>query len=316
MRVKANRYWTKGRACVKLLFMNHVPPDFKMCSEPVRRLWRSLADCRLCPRCCHVNRLAGEQGYCRTGALPVVSSYGPHFGEESVLSGISGSGTVFFTGCNLRCIFCQNYEISQLCRGSEMAVSEAAAVFLDLQEQGCHNINLVSPSHQAGAIAVALELARTQGLSVPVVYNSGGYDSVETLSLLEGLVDIYMPDMKYGDADIARRYSDAGDYPTVNQAAVCEMQRQVGDLKVEDGIAQRGLLVRHLILPNGVADTAKILNFLKARVSRHAAINIMDQYHPAGDKDLLDDSLRRTPTRYEVDRFRTWARENGLRLID
>lgn len=287
-----------------------------MCSEPVRAIWRGLADCRLCPRRCGVNRLAGEVGYCRTGALPVVSSYSPHFGEESVLSGISGSGTVFFTGCNLRCIFCQNYEISQLHRGHEVTISKLADIFLELQQKDCHNINLVSPSHQVAAIAAAIELARVQGLSVPVVYNSGGYDSAETLALLEGLVDIYMPDMKYGDAEIARHYSDAADYPAVNQAAVCEMQRQVGDLKVEDGIAQKGLLVRHLILPGGVADTGKILNFLKAQVSLHAAINIMDQYHPAGDKDLLDDSLRRTPTRYEVDRFRTWARENGLRLIE
>lgn len=296
--------------------MNHVPTDFKMCSEPVRTLWRSLADCKLCPRHCGVNRLAGQVGYCRTGALPVVSSWGPHHGEESVISGISGSGTVFFAGCNLRCAYCQNYDISHRSRGSEMPVSELGELFLKLQDMDCHNINLVSPSHQIAAIAAAIEFARTQGLTVPVVCNTGGYDSVETLRLLEGLIDIYMPDMKYADADIARQYSDAGDYPDVNQAAVCEMQRQVGDLQIEDGIARKGLLVRHLILPGGLAGTARILNFLKARVSLHAAVNIMDQYRPAGDIDLLEGPLQRPAHKYEVDRFRTWAAENHLRLID
>jgi putative pyruvate formate lyase activating enzyme len=287
-----------------------------MCSEPVRTLWRHLADCRLCPHRCGVNRLAGEVGYCRTGALPVVSSYNPHHGEESVISGICGSGTVFFTGCNLRCVYCQNYDISHRSRGREMPVSELGAIFLELQNMDCHNINLVSPSHQVPAIAVAVEMARTQGLAIPVIYNTGGYDSVETLGLLEGLVDIYMPDMKYADADIAKQYSDAPDYPDINQTAVCEMQRQVGDLQIEDGIAQKGLLIRHLILPGSLAGTAKILNFLKARVSRHAAVNIMDQYRPAGDKDLLDGPLQRPAHKWEVDRFRTWAAENNLRLID
>jgi putative pyruvate formate lyase activating enzyme len=296
--------------------MTHIPDDFTMCSEPVRTLWRSQAACRLCPRRCGVNRLAGQVGYCRTGPLPVISSYGPHLGEESVLSGISGSGTVFFTGCNLRCVFCQNFEISHLNRGNPVSVSGLVDIFLELQDKDCHNINLVSPSHQIAAIAVACDLARKQGLTLPIVYNSGGYDSVETLHRLDGLMDIYMPDMKYADAETALHYSDADDYPAVNQAAVREMQRQVGSLHVEDGIAKKGLLVRHLVLPRGLAGTAKILNFLKSCVSLRTAVNIMDQYHPAGDIDLLDDSLRNTPTKFEIDYFRTYARENGLRLID
>jgi len=296
--------------------MSHIPDDFKMCSEPVRTLWRSMTDCRLCPRNCGVNRLGGELGYCCTGPLPVISSYGPHSGEEDVLSGISGSGTVFFTGCNLRCVFCQNYEISHLNRGSEIPVSELVSIFLELQEKGCHNINLVSPSHQVAAIAVALELARKQGLDLPVVYNSGGYDSVDTLKALEGMVDIYMPDMKYDNALPAGLYSEAPDYPEANQAAVKEMQRQVGNLELVDGIAVKGLLVRHLVLPKDIAGSVAILNFLKAQVSLTTAVNIMNQYRPAGDIDNLDENLQLVPTKFQIDYLITYAKEKGLRIIE
>jgi putative pyruvate formate lyase activating enzyme len=296
--------------------MNHIPDDFKMCSEPVRALWRGLADCRLCPRNCGVNRLAGQLGYCRTGPLPVISSYGPHYGEESVLSGVSGSGTVFFTGCNMRCVYCQNFDISHLNRGSEIPVSELVGIFLELQDKGCHNINLVSPTHQAAAIAVAIELARKQGLDLPVVYNSGGYDSVETLRLLDGAVDIYMPDMKYDDAEMAKHYSDAPDYPAINQAAVKEMQRQVGNLKAVDGIAVKGLLVRHLVLPENIAGSVNIINFLKAQVSLKTAINIMNQYRPAGDLENLDEALQLVPAKFDIDYLLTYAREKGLRIIN
>lgn len=296
--------------------MNHVPDDFKMCSEPVRALWRSLACCELCPRRCGVNRLSGELGYCRVGALPKVSSHGPHHGEEEVLSGLSGSGTVFFTGCSLRCVYCQNYAISQLDHGEEIPVSELVAIFLELQREGCHNLNLVSPTHQVAAIAVALELARKQGLTIPVVYNTGGYDSVDTLRQIAGLVDIYLPDMKYADAEMAKLYSDAPDYPEVNAEAVREMQRQVGDLQVVDAIAERGLLVRHLVLPGGIAGSVSIFNFLKAQVSLRTAVNIMDQYHPCGDSEGLDACLRRTPKKFEIDYLITYAREKGLRIIE
>lgn len=287
-----------------------------MCSEPVRALWRSLACCVLCPRRCGVNRLAGESGYCLTGALPVVSSHGPHFGEEEVLSGISGSGTVFFTGCNLRCVYCQNYAISHLRRGREIPVSELVDIFLELQQEGCHNLNLVSPTHQVAAIAVALELARKQGLSIPVVYNTGGYDSVDTLRQVNGLVDIYLPDMKYADADMAKLYSDAADYPDVSAEAVREMQRQVGDLQIIDAIAEKGLLVRHLVLPYGIAGSVEVFNFLKAQISLRTAVNIMDQYHPCGDAEGLDEHLRQTPKKFEIDYLITYAREKGLRIIE
>ena len=294
--------------------MNHVPDDFKMCSEAVRTLWKSLAFCTLCPRRCGVNRLAGEVSYCKTGPLPVISSYGPHFGEEDILVGLSGSGTVFFAGCNLRCVYCQNYDISHLNRGREMPVSELIAVFLELQEQGCHNINLVSPTHQIAAIAVAVELAKKRDLQIPVIYNTGGYDSVETLRLIEGLIDIYMPDMKYADAEKSSIYSDAADYPQVNFAAVKEMQRQVGNLEIVDAIAEKGLLVRHLVLPNQIAGSIEILNFLKAQISLKATVNIMGQYRPCGDADAFE-PLGLVPEKFEIDYLVTYAREKGLNVI-
>ncbi len=296
--------------------MNHVPQDFKMCSDRVRALWQSLSDCRLCPRNCGVNRLAGQKGYCQTGPLPVVVSCGPHFGEEDVLSGISGSGTVFFTGCNLRCVFCQNYAISHLNRGDEMPVSELVRIFLELQQEGCHNINLVSPTHQIAAIAVALELARARGLTLPVVYNTGGYDSVATLRQIDGLIDIYMPDMKYADADMPEVFSDAPDYPEINAAAVREMQHQVGDLLIVDAIAVKGLLVRHLVLPDNIAGSVNVLNFLKAQVSLKAAVNIMDQYHPCGAADTKDHPLNKPVTKFEIQYLLTYAKEKGLRIIE
>lgn len=295
--------------------MNHIPADFKMCSDRVRAIWKSLENCTLCPRRCGVNRLAGETGYCKTGPLPVISSYGPHFGEEEILVGLSGSGTVFFTGCNLRCVYCQNYDISQHHRGREIPVSELVAIFLELQGQGCHNINLVTPTHQIAAIAVAIELAKMQGLETPVLYNTGGYDAVDTLQQIEGLIDIYMPDMKYADAEMARIYSDAADYPTVNMAAVREMQRQVGNLDIIDAIAEKGLLVRHLVLPNQIAGSIEILNFLKAQVSLNAAVNIMDQYRPCGNAELFE-PLCLVPAKHEIGYLITYAREKGLTVID
>ncbi len=286
-----------------------------MCSDRVRTLWRSLENCTLCPRKCGVNRLAGELGYCKTGALPVVSSYAPHFGEEEILVGLSGSGTVFFTGCNLRCVYCQNYDISHQCRGQEIPVSELISIFMDLQDQGCHNINLVSPSHQVAAISVAIELARRQGLEVPIVYNTGGYDSAETLQQIDGLIDIYMPDMKYADEEMSRLYSDAPDYPQVNFTAVREMQRQVGNLTIEDAIAVKGLLIRHLVLPQDIGGSLEIINFIKAQVSLKAAINIMDQYRPCGDTNEFE-ALSEPPHKYKIEYLKTYAREKGLILID
>ncbi|MDI6815121.1 MAG: radical SAM protein [Dehalococcoidales bacterium] len=240
-----------------------------------------LEECCVCPRHCGVNRLAGESGKCHITTQVMVSSYGPHFGEEAPLVGRHGSGTIFFTYCNLRCLFCQNYTISQLGEGSAVGKEELARMMLSLQAKGCHNINLVSPTHVVPYILEALELAVGMGLYLPLVYNSGGYDCVETLQLLDGIVDIYMPDMKYSDEKTAEQLSGIKNYPRVNKAAIKEMHRQVGDLQLDEhGIAQRGLLVRHLVLPNQLAGTAEVVRFLAQEVSTNTYLNIMAQYHP------------------------------------
>ena len=240
-----------------------------------------LQNCQVCPRHCAVNRLIGETGKCHTPRLAAVSSYVPHFGEEAPLVGRHGSGTIFFTNCNLKCIFCQNYHISQLGDGAELNRQELAKTMLSLQAKGCHNINLVSPTHVVPQILEALEIAIELGLRLPLVYNSGGYDSVETLKILDGVVDIYMPDMKYSDEKIAEELSDIKDYPSVNRAAVKEMHHQVGDLQIdEDGIAVRGLLIRHLVLPHRLAGTKETVNFIAEEISQNSYVNIMVQYHP------------------------------------
>ncbi|MBW6466258.1 MAG: radical SAM protein [Brevefilum sp.] len=248
----------------------------------IQAAYARLESCDICPLRCGVNRLQGDLGVCKTGVLAQVSSYGPHPGEERPLSGWRGSGTIFFARCNLRCAYCQNADISQLSSGQEVSPAELAGLMLELQGKGCHNINLVSPSHVLPQILAALELAAQGGLTLPLVYNTGGYDSLETLTLLDGVVDIYMPDMKYDDAEVALKYSKVRDYPQVNQAAVLEMQRQVGDLMLdEDGIARRGLLVRHLVLPGGLAGSDSVFKFLAEEVSKNVYLNIMAQYRPA-----------------------------------
>ena len=241
-----------------------------------------LSPCHLCPRRCQVDRSGGESGACRTGATALVSSYGPHLGEEAPLVGRHGSGTIFFTNCTLRCMFCQNYTISQRGEGWPATAGEIAAMMLSLERRGCHNINLVTPTHVVPQILEALIEAAAQGLSVPLVYNCGGYESLETLRLLDGVVDIYMPDMKYSDETTARRLSGVKGYPAANREAVREMHRQVGDLALDDqGIAQRGLLVRHLVLPNGLAGTEGVVRFIASEVSTHTYLNVMAQYRPA-----------------------------------
>ena len=240
-----------------------------------------LKKCHICPHRCGANRLAGEKGTCRVSAEAIVSSAEPHFGEEQSLVGIHGSGTIFFTSCNLHCIFCQNYTISQLGEGNIMTSEHLAETMLSLQKRGCHNINLVSPTHVVPHILEALEIAVSMGLHIPIVYNSGGYDSTETLKLLDGIVDIYMPDMKYSDEKTGEQLSGVEHYPAVNKAAIKEMHRQVGDLQIDrQGIAQRGLLVRHLVLPNGLSGTEEIVRFLAKEVSANTYLNIMAQYHP------------------------------------
>ena len=253
--------------------------------DRIERARRMLACCTLCPRGCRVNRLAGERGVCRTGEYAEVASYGPHFGEESVLVGERGSGTIFFCGCSLTCAFCQNYDISHPEPDScdQITASQLGGIMADLRQQGCHNINLVTPSHVVPQILAALPYAIEQGLTVPLVYNSSGYEEVETLQLLEGIVDIYMPDFKFWQNHSAERYAHAADYPEKARAALLEMQRQVGDLHMDgNGIAKRGLLVRHLLMPHGEEESREILRFLAEKISRDCYVNIMDQYRPCG----------------------------------
>ncbi|HUI39658.1 MAG TPA: radical SAM protein [Methanothrix sp.] len=246
-----------------------------------RKALALLSSCEICPRHCQVNRLKDERGFCRLGRLARVYSYAPHFGEEPPLVGTHGSGTIFFSGCNLACVFCQNYEISQMDRGRDVEADGLARMMLALQDCGCHNVNFVTPSHVVPQILEALVSAKEGGLEVPLVYNSGGYDSVETLRLLEGIFDIYMPDMKYGSDEMAIKYSGAPGYTVVARAAIREMHRQVGDLKMNcEGIAERGLLVRHLVLPASLAGTAEVVRFLSEKISRDIYLNVMEQYHP------------------------------------
>ena len=242
-----------------------------------------LTPCRVCPRHCEVDRLSDEKGVCQTGFKAVVSSYSPHFGEESPLVGSGGSGTIFFTYCNLLCLFCQNYEISHLGQGIKTDAGQLAAMMASLQRQGCHNINFVTPSHVIPQILTALPKAIEKGLTVPLVYNSSGYDSVETLKLLEGIVDIYMPDFKFWSKESGKDYAKAPDYSEVAQKAILEMHRQVGDLIMDDeGLAVKGLLVRHLVMPGYLEETREILRFLARDVSVETYVNVMDQYRPCG----------------------------------
>lgn len=239
--------------------------------------------CVLCPRQCGVDRAQGVAGFCRTGRRTRVASFGPHFGEEAPLVGTNGSGTVFFTHCNLLCLFCQNFEISHEGIGEEVSDEQIAGIMVALQRQGCHNINFVTPSHVVPQILGALELAVPAGLNVPLVYNSGGYDRIETLQLLDGVIDIYMPDFKFWDPEAARKTCNAPDYPETARQALKEMHRQVGDLELDErGIARRGLLVRHLVMPGGMAGTPQVMRFIARDVSPRTYVNVMSQYRPCG----------------------------------
>lgn len=277
-----------------------------------------LKKCDLCPWHCKVDRSIGRLGSCKTSRRARVSSYFPHMGEEDPLRGQRGSGTIFISNCNLRCQYCQNHTLSQQGEGRTLDADELAAMMLELQAMGCHNVNFVSPSHVIAQIIEAVAIAARRGLSIPLVYNTGGYDSLVGLKLLDGIIDIYMPDMKYSSAGTAREYSKIKDYPQHNQAAVREMHRQVGDLVVdEQGIAQRGLLVRHLVLPGGLAGTAEIARFLAEEVSRDTYINIMGQYRPefrAYSEDL--GALSRRVTADEVAEAFELARAAGLHRFD
>jgi len=290
------------------------PINIESFGQTVQQLWQRINPCTLCPRKCGVERSKGQTGFCGIADMPVVSSVGPHFGEESVLVGHGGSGTIFFAGCNLGCVFCQNFDISHHRHGSEVTIEQLAQYMLRLQRYGCSNINFVTPTHVIAAIMAAIELARKSGLTLPTVYNTGGYDSVETLQLLDGYMDIYMPDMKYSDSAVAKELSAAPDYPEVNFAAVKEMHRQVGDLQVQNGLATRGLLVRHLVLPNGLAGSVKIIDFLAEQISPKTVINVMDQYRPCY-KASSHPQINRRPTLQEIDSVRQYARKKGLNVL-
>ncbi|MEJ2670952.1 MAG: radical SAM protein [Deltaproteobacteria bacterium] len=275
-----------------------------------------LSQCNLCPRNCLVDRHHGERGLCRTGDQPVVSSFSPHFGEEDPLVGQRGSGTIFFTHCNLYCLFCQNYEISHGGEGEEVDIADLAAMTLILQKQGCHNINFVTPSHQVYQILAALPAAIEGGLNLPLVYNCGGYDAVETLRLLDGVIDIYMPDFKFWDPAVAQDLCQAEDYPEIARQAFKEMHRQVGDLVLdEQGVARRGLLVRHLVLPDGLAGTREVMEFLAREISPRTYVNVMGQYRPCG-RAAQHPTLRKFLTGLEHEQAQKLAREAGLTRLD
>lgn len=284
--------------------------------ERIDKAFALLESCTLCPRRCRVNRLKGELGTCRAGYLPEVSSYSPHFGEERPLVGLHGSGTIFLTHCNLRCSFCQNYSISHLDEGQEVSFERLARMMLELQDLGCHNINFVTPTHYVPQILKALPAAIDLGLKVPLVYNSSGYDSLAELELLDGIFDIHMPDFKFARSGPAKEYCEANDYPQVARSAIKEMHRQVGDLVLDErGIARRGLLVRHLVLPEGLADTDEVVRFLAAEISANTYVNIMNQYFPYGDIAPRS-PLGRRITGEEYEEALDLARAAGLIRLD
>lgn len=275
-----------------------------------------LESCRVCPRECRVHRLKNEKrGFCRSGLNPIVSSASPHHGEEPPLSGTRGSGTIFFANCNLKCVYCQNYPISQMGNGVERTPGELACQMLWLQEQGCHNLNLVTPTHFMPQILKALGIAKERGFTLPVVYNTSGYESIEALRLLDGIVDIYLPDMRYSDDSASLKYSSAPRYRTVNRAAIKEMYRQVGTLVLdEEGIARRGLIIRHLVLPGGLSGTEGVMKFLAEEISKDVYISLMSQYFPAYKATESKELSRRiTVKEYEEARriMEKYGLENG-----
>ena len=284
--------------------------------ERIEKLMAILNECNLCPRACGINRNRGETGYCNSDNHLVVSSVQPHYGEEDVLVGTYGSGTIFLTNCNLGCLYCQNYDISHLGHGQKITEEELALSMINLQKRGCHNINFVTPTHYTLQIVKALKIAIENGLHIPLVYNCGGYESRSTIALLDGIVDIYMPDMKYSDAEPAERYSNAPDYFEVCKEAVKEMHRQVGDLIVDNrGIAVRGLLIRHLVLPDGLAGSAKVFEFIATELSKESYVNIMVQYRPmykAYEYKELNRGVTMSGYQEALDSAKAWGLHRGF----
>lgn len=274
--------------------------------------------CMACPRNCRVDRLADKFAVCRTGRYAIVSSHFAHFGEEDCLRGRKGSGTIFFSGCNLRCVFCQNFDISWQLQGAPAPPEKLARMMLDLQRQGCHNVNFVTPEHVVPQIIEALPLAIEAGLRLPLVYNTSAYDSMESLALMEGVVDIYMPDFKYWDAEMARQYSRAPDYPEVARRTIKEMHRQVGDLVFDEkGLARRGLLIRHLVMPDDIAGTREVMRWVASELSPNTYVNVMPQYYPAGKvspREFAEINRRISAEEYELALDAAWRA--GLKRLD
>ncbi|MBU1428349.1 radical SAM protein [bacterium] len=281
----------------------------------IEKAYKLLSSCEVCPRKCGVKRLEGEKGFCRSSEDVIVSSYNAHFGEEPPLVGNFGSGTIFFTNCNLKCVYCQNYPISQLGNGNKVTSLELAKIMLALQKRRCHNINLVTPTHFVPQILKSLKLAVKMGLHIPIVYNTSGYEEVRTLKLLADIVDIYLPDARYADNEIALKYSSAPDYFEIMKKALKEMHRQVGDLSLNRmGVAHSGLIVRHLVLPEGLSDTRKIMRFIAREISPHTYISLMAQYFPAyqaGQFPLLSRRINREEYREALQAFKEEGLENG-----
>jgi putative pyruvate formate lyase activating enzyme len=283
-----------------------------------KRAEQILQRCTVCPRNCKVNRLENKFAVCKTGRYAIVSSYFPHHGEEDCLRGWQGSGTIFFSGCNLRCVFCQNFDISWRVQGTPAPPRKLADMMLDLQAQGCHNINFVTPEHVVPQIVESLPLAVERGLRLPLVYNTSAFDSMESLSLLDGLVDVYMPDFKFWDSEMARKYSRAPDYPNVARRTIKEMFRQVGDLVVDKkGLARRGLLVRHLVMPHDVAGTREIVRWIAEELSPTTYVNVMPQYYPAGKVSPVEfEEINRHVSPAEYEKALDEACRAGLKRLD
>ncbi len=282
-----------------------------------QELWNIMESCKLCPRTCGARRLEGEEGFCHSSSQLEISSFHPHFGEERPLVGKGGSGTIFLTNCGLRCVFCINWEISHAGRGAQRSIEDMADMMLKLQKQGCHNINVVTPTHYSAHIVLALDLASGKGLRLPLVYNTCGWERLEILKKLDGIVDIYLPDFKYADGEMAAKYSSmAKSYPEKTKAGLLEMFRQVGVAKpASDGLMYRGLMIRHLVMPNGVGGTKQVIEWIAENLPKDTYVNIMSQYRPMY-KAFDYPKISRRITRKEYEDAIKWAKEAGLTNLD
>lgn len=308
----------------KIMYPLYLNLSKKEINQRIKKLFKILEKCEICPRKCHVNRLKNGKGFCKLGTLPMVSAYHPHFGEESPLVGTHGSGTIFLTSCNLACVYCQNYDISQLRAGEQVSFKKLAEMMIDLQNRGCHNINFVTPTPQVPQIVKSLSIAIDRGLKIPLVYNTNAYDSLETLKLLDGLIDIYLPDTKYSDDKIALKYSNAPGYFEIMKAAIKEMYKQVGELQISNdrfqipnipkGVAIKGLLVRHLVLPNGLAGSKKIFELIAQEISKNTFVNIMNQYTPYWKASVYSE-LSRQSSDEEFKEAISLAEKAGLKRL-